>query len=815
MKKASFLAITLLLLFVPCLKAQVWDGKIASSFAGGTGTETDPYQIANGGQLAYLAQQVNAGNNYRDTYFKLTADIRLNNETDWSATNTTAPSGWKSWTPIGDLLNQFDGIFDGCGYTIYGLRISGNNSNGLFGYIDDHGIIKNLGVYAGVITTGSNLGGIAGENRGEISNCYNTCTIIGSISTIGGIVGYNYGTVNNCYNTGTVEDKATGGKTGGVVGYNRGIVSNCYHAGKVISSGTHNIGGIAGSNIDNISNCYYLSGTAPGGISNQDVEGEAEVISAEKFASGEICWRLNGSTDKNSVWFQNLGTDDLPVLDNTHGTVYAFCECPSSQWTYSNNGPTSIGIHTDSNNDGYCDFCERIQTSKPIIFDNVYQINNRAELYWFSGLINGTLDDGTPQNSSAQALLTADILLNDTTDWATWDSSTPNLLPWTPIGSQAYFSGIFNGDGHNICGIYINSTEKYQGLFGLISSDGGKVENIHVMASYIKGESNNGGIAGKNYGTINNCSNSGSINGQNFYNGGIAGENYGTINHCYNTGPINDKSNGSDNGGIVGSNDDDALINECYNIGAINGRSNNGGIAGNNSGRIDICYNAGIISDNGSNGSLVGTALTEATINKCYYLDGTADDFIGFGDGEATRKTADEFANGEVCWLLQNMSNTASWGQTLGIDKFPTWGNNDNTVYKLTLVDDATTTDFYANSGSFSLPVLEDDGKSGNWYTAEDGGEEVEDNSVLTSDMTLYAQWYESPETGLDKAPSETWCVIGMERKLLITGTDSEATVYDVFGKLIYRGTDREIDVPSANVYIIYINNERIKVIVR
>ena len=55
-----------------------WDGSIATAFAGGTGTESDPYQIANGAQLAYLASSVNSGETYEEKNFVLTANIDLN-----------------------------------------------------------------------------------------------------------------------------------------------------------------------------------------------------------------------------------------------------------------------------------------------------------------------------------------------------------------------------------------------------------------------------------------------------------------------------------------------------------------------------------------------------------------------------------------------------------------------------------------------------------------------------------------------------------------------------------------------------------------
>ena len=92
-KKIASLALVLALCltFSPVMAsaedtANVWDGSVAAEFAGGTGTAEDPYQIATGSQLAYLASQVNSGTDYEDTYFILTADIDLNNI---------------EWTPIG------------------------------------------------------------------------------------------------------------------------------------------------------------------------------------------------------------------------------------------------------------------------------------------------------------------------------------------------------------------------------------------------------------------------------------------------------------------------------------------------------------------------------------------------------------------------------------------------------------------------------------------------------------------------------------------------------------------------------------------
>ncbi len=95
-----------------------WNGSTAAAFAGGTGTAEDPYQIANGAELAYLASSVNSGETYEDKYFVLTANINLNG---------------LPWTPIANSFSDalfggtdyriFAGNFDGKGYTISNVSI--------------------------------------------------------------------------------------------------------------------------------------------------------------------------------------------------------------------------------------------------------------------------------------------------------------------------------------------------------------------------------------------------------------------------------------------------------------------------------------------------------------------------------------------------------------------------------------------------------------------------------------------------------------------------------------------------------------------
>ena len=318
---------------------EVWDGSVAESFAGGRGTAENPYQIANGAQLAKLAKDVNGGKNYAGTYFVLTADIVLNDIKDWESWETTAPTN--TWTPIGtNWKNPFAGTLDGDGHSVSGICINSEaDCQGLVGYLGGGGTLQNLGVKASYIKGGKRVGGVCGTNSGTVTNCYNTGNVKGN-NYVGGVCGDNYRTVTNCYNTGSVEGNNS---VGGVCGYNNRTVTNCYNTGSVESNwyvgglcgqnygpvtncyNTGNVtgndayvGGLCGQNYATVSNCYYLAGTANSGIGEDYNSGEATEKTAKQFQSGEVASLLGDG------WGQAIGTDNYPVLD-ADGTkrVYA------------------------------------------------------------------------------------------------------------------------------------------------------------------------------------------------------------------------------------------------------------------------------------------------------------------------------------------------------------------------------------------------------------------------------------------------------------------------------------------------------------
>jgi len=219
-----------------------------TGFAGGTGTEDDPYKIAEARNLDAISNCL--GSSYSDKYYELQKDIDLGNYI------ANASTGWQ---PIGSSgISNFSGKFNGNGHKVSGLWINRPLADdiGLFGYIYTGAEIRNIGVEIddgnGGVRGYDNVGGLVGSssNGGTISNSYATGNVTGSRTYVGGLVGHNYGATINSYATGSV----TGRDVGGLVGHNYGATINSYATGSVTG---RDVGGLVGYNSGTISNSYY------------------------------------------------------------------------------------------------------------------------------------------------------------------------------------------------------------------------------------------------------------------------------------------------------------------------------------------------------------------------------------------------------------------------------------------------------------------------------------------------------------------------------------------------------------------------------
>mgnify|MGYP003290964961 CR=1 FL=1 len=297
----------------------VWDGSTAAAFAGGTGTAEDPYQIANGAELAYLANSVNSGETYEDKYFVLTANINLNG---------------LPWTPIANSFSDalfggtdyriFAGNFDGKGYTISNVSIGSETTPfesdvfGLFGAtggkisnlnldtVSIHGVAKIASGYVVGIA-----GGLVGSSAGSIENCHVTGLAMDMSAPsngyaaaywVGGLVGALDGAqlINECSVSGSITEKAGKGSIGGLIGelgkaakitYSRSDVTVNV---KADSRGGANVGGFIGKGNGKtdaetiIRNCY-ATGNVTGGAYTGGFAGGLWGLNIKNcYASGNV-----------------------------------------------------------------------------------------------------------------------------------------------------------------------------------------------------------------------------------------------------------------------------------------------------------------------------------------------------------------------------------------------------------------------------------------------------------------------------------------------------------------------------------------------
>ena len=274
--------------------------------------------------------------------------------------------------------------------------------------------------------------------------------------------------------------------------------------------------------------------------------------------------------------------------------------------------------------------------------ENPYQITSAAELYWFAGLVNGTLTDGT-QNNSACAKLMNDITVNDNLlkniTYKKDESGNPtnevtngeNFISWTPIGANgSAYQGTFDGNGQTISGLFFNDSQKsHVGLFDNIYM--ATIRNVGVVDSYFFGEHYVGGVCA--FGVD------------------------GTITGSYNTGVV---SGEGCVGGVCGTGSS-VTITDSYNTGSVSGEMSVGGVCGE---------------------------ISDITITNCYYLKAEGTNLGGIGNaddtGKAEGKTVAQFASGEVAYLLQDGQTEQVWGQNIDNDgekqSFPVFSNAK--VYK-------------------------------------------------------------------------------------------------------------------------------------
>jgi filamentous hemagglutinin family protein len=532
---------------------------------------------------------------------RLSQNYALNANVDISA-NT-------NWTPIGLSPGNgdfnFTGQFDGQNHTISGLTISLGGSNdgiGLFranaGLIENL-IVSNASVSVGCCFTGS-TGVLAGINFGTIRNVhtdgvdagsfilgglvgiqYNGGTISDSSSSVtvnapqftraGGLVGSNAGLIQRSYATGAVSANNYGGETGGLVGENvaSGVINQSYATGNVSMSvgGAGNntfVGGFVGNNAGTI-NQAYATGATSFLINDETLEVFAEyAVGAfagiqsggsitQAYATGQVTavnsWTASCSGCGNGPSPVYTGFVGYRIDSGTLSATYF-----DSTTTGLSGGLTTAQFFTASNMPGFT-FATTPGGNGWVIVDADGSFNNaggaagavRPMLLGEYSTQVGNLHqlELMSLNPAASYSLTADIDASPTS--GAFPSGMWTTSGFVPIGinGATSFTGTFDGQGHSIRGLNINSpTSQYLGLFGYVGL-GGVVENVNVAGS-VSGSGVIGLIAGENDGTIASVNASGTAVGANTgtgYIGIIAGYNSGTISNASAAGLVSGPSN--------------------------------------------------------------------------------------------------------------------------------------------------------------------------------------------------------------------------------------------------------------------------------
>ena len=556
-----------------------WDGTV-EAFTEGSGTKEDPWRIENAEQLAYLAQQVNNGTNYRGKHFLLVSDLDLS---------------VKEWTPIGTYSNSFWGGFDGGGRTITGMTITGKENKyvGLFGacynFTAPSSYIKSVTVkranisghsFVGAIAgAGANIsdcysientiyasrcvGGVCGSLIGNISGCYNSSSVKGN-STAGGIMGSasyegrdGNGVVQYCYNIGAVtvsqQDSSVGGITGASA--NRYDISNCLNCGKITGNGK-NVGGIAGSTDSNymnfIGNCYYNSDLNNAGV------GEGASDKVIPLTTSQLCGALPEGLD-STIWKEGSvdtstakATDTGSRFGTATGTYINLTKVAKIGETKTASVPVYNYVTTNGND-----------------WDTYTLITTAEE---FAAIGQDTA------NCNENYVLKNNIDVSRVELRSIGDPGTPYI-------------GKFSGDGHTIS--HVDMTKENDvyssGLFAQIgdqpSKKSGKVMLLAANGDIVSSYCETGGICGNlSAGEIYGCSFTGTVKGSMV--GGISGVGgqYTMISQCFFEGDVQGKDSAAGICGMGGT------IDHCISIGNVKGNGELAGISNSGDPNPEKCY---------------------------------------------------------------------------------------------------------------------------------------------------------------------------------------------------------------------------------
>lgn len=560
--------------------------------------------------------------------------------------------------------------------------------------------ISHCGTVGTVTAATTNAGGLAASlQKTAVSQCWSGADVTGT-SYVGGLAGrLNGGMMADCYSRGDVSGSTS---VGGVVGISVGSsavtgavsVANCYWAGRLTADSSK--GAIVGSYLGELSctSCYYEKygcsyAVADGTHSGVTALDLAEMQNKARFSGWDFAKVWNISQGANSGypilrwqtfdvsrvvirgerhWLYPGETMQLTLMvipDVAKDTSYTVTSSNPAVVTVSDTGLVTAKaageavITLTANSNGLQAFYDVAVITQEQISggfaggsgteSDPYIVNSKADLEHLARITNCGYSF-----SGEYICQTADIALNGS-----------KSDPWTPIGKRAVtpFSGVYNGGGHQVTGLYINDmSASLSGLFGSIY--GGSLLHLDLDDSTVMGGSSTGAFVGQlmagtlldcctlsgvtvsgthsqggivgvvfddqTTSTVSFCSNEGTVIGGGAYlmphTGGVIGNmmcsGTSAVTFCRNLGTVVGSGSGTTTGGITGM-ADGCVVGSCYNSGAVTGNGPTGGISGYLQADVVVqdCYNAGEIRNNeSSSGGIVGTTNEGSLVVFCINL---------------------------------------------------------------------------------------------------------------------------------------------------------------------------------------------------
>ena len=621
------------------------------------------YTIYTAAQLNGLAE-LSKTNTFAGKTIYLGADIVYNNSGDAGAWATTPPAN--VWTPIGNSSYRFAGTFDGQGYTISGLYYKSTGAGAaMFSEINDATIrnfnlensyiesthnsewsytgglvafatgtsvtFENVTCDAIVKSAGQRVGGFVGrtDTAVNITDSVFSGDITGNNNTAGFIGFVNQGKAQNltrCVFTGTVTGIGT--QAAGLIAYLKSdtacvaTITDCLVAGTISGSGAY-YGGLVAMGSYNAKivakNCLVAAdmtgatGTSGGSVVGNNPGGDKSTYT-NVYATTETHTNMKGGggatfTATSVALSDILGEGAKTAAPNLDYLV---------TWAINEGAvPTPTGAKHEG-----MDFTWYGDGSA-----TTFTLYDAEDLYGFQYLANTKAMDFAGKIIK----LGADIVLNEgnAADWA--ETPPANINVWTGITTN--FAGTFDGDGHTISGVYMNSTATYDGFFRFNTNaavvqnltisnsyfsstntsdskmgavfgcmQGGKLINVHVTDTIVQGAQNVGGLVGYH-----------------------AGGNTLTISDCSFSGTVKTTTSEKGAGGIIGhrANAGAENITNCTVSGTVSGAHYVGGIIGKpgtGSGTITVegcTVNANVAASGSIVGGIVGFASATTVVRDC------------------------------------------------------------------------------------------------------------------------------------------------------------------------------------------------------